>query len=368
MKPIESDFPLMKISGPAERAVHAYYDLCPESPDGRMVTYCALDRTLDRGWVMTAGKDGTGHLRIGRSEAVHNHCGAFQQWGGGTNWLLYQEASEPSYVSVVVNVYSDTRKRIPAPVRMAHPRLPVALGHKEGPGSILPTGKVRDPAVVYASDLESGEVTALVRFSEVCACHPLGRKLAEAGNLHAKHTKWSPDGERFLFVISNEPYDPTGRDPRIKSLLVCDREGRNVKYVHEFGHHPMWMPDSGSIYAYEPVGPERQILRLFPLSGGRTLEREIDMPRGVHASISPNARWMVTDAFLAERGTVYLLDPAAGRQRRLVQFPCTDFSHATGVHPHPVWSRDGRRIYINVPLEGSVALVAVELGDDPWRV
>lgn len=366
MKTITSEFPLLRITGPGERAIHAYFDICPESPDGRWVTYCALDNSRRQGWIMIADRDGAGQRHVGRSENCHNHHGALQHWGGGPHSLLYIEATEPWYVSIIVDIYSEKRRRISAPVRMAHPQRPLALGHPQGAGSILPTEEDPDPVLVYRSNLETGEVMSLVRFKEVCTLHPLGAKLPEMENLHAKHTKWSPDGQLLFFVLSNEPHDRTGRIPRVKSLFVCNAIGENLRYLSDFGHHPMWMPDSQAIYAYERVSRTRQVQRLFPIAGGSTKQRDIDMPRGVHASIGPNQRWMVTDAFFEDYAAIYLFDAATARKRCLVQFPCSDFSHATGVHPHPVWSRDGRRIYFNVPVDKSAAVMALELGDDPW--
>jgi Tol biopolymer transport system component len=128
----------------------------------------------------------------------------------------------------------------------------------------------------------------------------------------------------------------------------------------------MWMPDSRAIYTYERVSADQQILRLFPLDDEKPLKKEIDMPRGIHASFDPAGRWMLTDAFLPERAAIYLMDPASDRQKCLVQFPCEDFSHSTGVHPHPAWSRDGKRIYFNAPLDASVAVMALDLGENPW--
>jgi len=47
--------------------------------------------------------------------------------------------------------------------------------------------------------------------------------------------------------------------------------------------------------------------------------------------------------------------------RVLARFATPDTTHETGVHPHPVWSRDGERVYFNVAETNVPHLYAIDL-------
>ena len=61
------------------------------------------------------------------------------------------------------------------------------------------------------------------------------------------------------------------------------------------------------------------------------------------------------------RAAVLLYDVATGKHRVLATFRLNDASHQTGIHPHPVWSRDGKRAYFNSAETGMPQVWAVQV-------
>ncbi len=60
-------------------------------------------------------------------------------------------------------------------------------------------------------------------------------------------------------------------------------------------------------------------------------------------------------------GAIVLLDVKSGGEEELVGMKLPDTTHETGCHPHPVWSRDGSRVYFNSTDCGTAQLYAVDL-------
>ena len=79
---------------------------------------------------------------------------------------------------------------------------------------------------------------------------------------------------------------------------------------------------------------------------------------------SPDGANLVADVMnWPERGTggILVYDLTTGGFNQIVTMATRDTSHATGCHPHPAWSRDGRRIYFNSADDGVPAVYALDL-------
>ena len=62
-----------------------------------------------------------------------------------------------------------------------------------------------------------------------------------------------------------------------------------------------------------------------------------------------------------DRGAVIQNDLRSGALEVLARFRNADCSQTTGCHPHPVYSRDDRRIYFNAAEDGYTKLFLVDL-------
>jgi Tol biopolymer transport system component len=186
----------------------------------------------------------------------------------------------------------------------------------------------------------------------------------ELEHLDLKHTKWAPDGRSFFTVFHNMPAfrDGRTRDPKVKALMLCDADGGNLRYLGDCGGHPMWSPDGAYIYDYGHHAGKTSILTL-DLAGRREVLLH-DVP-GVHGSISPDGATLVTDVYDTSREPIgvrlLLIDMASRETTELARFDTTDMGRQTGCHAHPVWSRDGRRLYFAANESGRTGVFALDL-------
>jgi hypothetical protein len=351
---MNSTYNLTRISDGCRAAIHSYFDLCPESPDGARVVYFQFDDSVPGpGGVVVAQRDGSEPRVIASGIAGHAHTGAYQQWVGD-NAIAYASGEQDGGGSVVVTLSDGAAHECRHWIRMYSPASGVGLSYGR-------RGDSGEPAVSRV-DWRSGDTRWLFDRSDALAMHPLRERRLQREPITFKHTKWAPDGQRFFCVLSNEPYiwSHPG-ELRIKSLYLANADGSGLRYLTEFGHHPMWGQDSACVYYFERDGASQSLV-VHPLDGAapRVILAGI---AGVHATLSPDQRRVVTDIFgwpEPGRGAVVLYEVADGRRVTLAEFELPDTTHQTGCHPHPVWSRDAGRVYFNAPTDGRPHVWAVE--------
>lgn len=349
---MESDRPVTQISGDAP-TIHAYYDLCPESPDGQWVTYFEFAGDVPgAGRVIVARPDGSESRAIAEAPSGSAHNGALQQWAGDGH-VVFSSPGEGPATSAVVPVGGGPPREVPGAVRMVHPQGSLALA---SPG--------RPADAVCLIDLERGQARRLLGVDDALAVHPEADRIEKPEVLIFMNSKWSPDGGRFLTVFNNEGY--RRRHPelrRVKSLLVADADGSGLQYLKEFGHHPMWSPDGAFVHSYDRRDGGGQDLVAQPL-GGQEAQAMLRGALGVHGTLSPGGQRLITDVYdwpEAGRAAILRYDLTTGDYDVLVRVALPDTTHRTGCHPHPVFSRDRKRVYFNSTESGVPRLYAIEL-------
>jgi hypothetical protein len=359
---MESDYDVLQISDPnVASAVHAYFDLCPESPDGQKVTYFAFDdRRPGPGQVMACSRDGAEHQVVGRARRGGANGGATQQWVG-EDLIAYRSVGEGGAVTQLVSLSDGSVRSIAGALRMFSPVNGMGLyasrhAARYGTGSQV--------EAVYLLELSSGESHPLFTMPDVVKIHTLADTFTEEDPVHFTHTKWSHDGTRMFAVVTNEVSIWRGGKSKLtKSLVVADVDGLNLRYLAEFGHHPMWGPGDSFIHTFDRLPEGGQAFVAHPLDGSAPYSIFPKAP-GVHPSFDPEGRYVVTDVFHwpePGQGGILLYEVGSGDYEVLARFAVPDTTHETGVHPHPVWSRDGKRVYLNVAETNVPHLYAIDL-------
>jgi hypothetical protein len=359
---VESDYQIIQISDKqVSSAVHAYFDLCPESPDGQEVTYFGFDdQRPGPGQVMACHRDGTAHQIVGRAPRGGANGGALQQWVG-KDLIAYRSRVDGNAMTQVVSLADGSVRSIPGALRMFSPVNGLGLYASRHAAR---SGVERSDEAVYSLELESGESRPLFTMADVVELHPLADSFTEEDPVHFTHTKWSHDGTQMFAVVTNEMYIwRGGKSKLIKSLVLASADGSDLRYLTEFGHHPMWGPGDAFLHTFDRLPEGGQAFVAHPLDGSAPYSIFPEAP-GVHPSFDPAGQYVVTDVFRwpePGQGAILLYDVSSGEYQVLSRFATPDTTHETGVHPHPVWSRDGKRVYFNVAETNVPHLYAIDL-------
>lgn len=358
---MQSDYPLTLISGDRP-GVNGYYDLTPESPDGSRVVLFSFDRQPDEfgpGRLALTERSGRGLRLLGPPATGSCQNGVMQQWVDNGHVAAMADRSWSTRGTLVLPIDGGEPRQLEADIRMFNATTGKGLGFLKDPDHPNPR------SVLFLMDFATGRSRRLFNLYEAAALHPVARRMSreQLHGFHMKHSKWAPDGSRFFCVLTNEPHRTM---PRVKALMVANADGTGLHHHTEFGHHPLWGPDSSFVYAFERGAGGEQALMVYPLRGQP--HAMVKNLRGVHPSLSPDGRWIVTDRWETARpdpahnnASVVLIDPATGAERTLVSMRVADTNGQSGCHPHPVWDRQGRRVYFNTTDDGILRLWAVDI-------
>ncbi len=363
---MESDLTVTQISAPAAPAIHAYYDLCPESPDGQWVSYFEFAGEVPGpGRIVIARPDGSGRRTVAEAAFGNAHAGALQQWVDAETIAFHAHGTD---ATVLASIRTGRTRTVPGAVRMVAPAGDVAITFRHRLHSHVPAGL---PRTVWLTELAGGRIRELFTVADALAVHPRSREIDRPDCLGFMNTKWAPDGSRFFVVFNNERYRRSHPElPSIKSVLVAEADGTGLRFAKDISHHPMWAPDGSFVYSHDRPPQGGHHLIATPLEGSAPFPLVSDSP-GVHAALSRDGSRVIMDAFnwpRPGRGAVIAYDlpggaggPPADRPQALAAVGAPDTTHETGCHIHPVWSRDQRRIYFNTNETGRPAVHAIDL-------
>ncbi len=352
---MNSKYKVLQIGGSDKESKHSYFDLCPESPDGTKVIYFQYDNGAPgEGRIVICSADGKKPVNVPFTCYGNSHNVAAQQWINNDK-VVFQFLEDNETYCGVYSISEGAFRKVSGGIRMFSDITGLGLFVAIESGDDM---RGQAEQIVCSLDLNKNRIRKLFTLKDAAAIHPLRDKLSSLEGAYFKHTKWSPEGGKFITVFQYKP------DALVKSIFVANADGSDLRYLCEFGHHPMWSRDSSYIYALRKL-PEEGYNELlsYPIDGSEPyilLERVL----GVHSSISPDNRYLVVDVFGWEKdgqGAILLYDLSVKDYEVLATFPLPDTTHSTGTHPHPVWSRNGKRVYFNAVHEEQARLFAVDL-------
>lgn len=329
--------------------IHAYFNACPESPDGKYVLYYTSTTVEGEEGDLRVLERATGQERV-IAQGIHAedaHRAACQQWCNDGHTVAYHDCRDGRWFVVAIDVASGKETVL-------------AEDHQIGFGSAsqawMPIygchwkpGPYRDLELVHVVTGEKRTVVTAAKVAEEYASF-MQTKLGGT-DISVFFPVMSPDGKKVFF----KPNLPTNRDDyrgmdsskRDGKIIVDLETGRLLRLVNSWGH-PSWTPDSRGI--------------LEKGNGILNVETGAEAPRFApscfsdHPSLSDDGTLFVTDADVSKRpygkpgmwgiavgpttgddyAVIYLFDNAHG---------ATSWRHN---HPHPHFSADGQRIYFNV--------------------
>lgn len=337
--------------------VHAYYDICPESPDGAHVLASAFEGDVpgpcfpslfDRegGFIRHLDQDahGMGHNGQNAMWLDTEHIGLFDEEG----WCQ-------------VNLNDQVVNRHPGRLRQwSIPRqqgLVQEQANPQQPLSFFQKGVLfdREGHRLWSFGVEELD---------------LGLPLED---LDLRNLKWSPDQSCFSGVVTNElgrrRYPNEQKPDLVKLLVLGDPDLQKLSIVGPFSHHPHWLSSGDGWLAYfrgnEPqlstsALSSNQALAKVTQDGSEILLESCD---GVHAVPSLDDRFVYHDIqdHGQSRGSIVRRDLQDASSVELASFEHHRWEHQDGFHIHPVLSRDGRAIYFNAMDGGSCRLWRMDL-------
>lgn len=360
---LETSLPVTRL-GPADRpVVHAYYDVCPESPDGSraIVTVFSGDAIPGPARVAIVDRTSGEVLRtIGEPVEAIGHVGRFALWLDEDRIALRQGEDEAVGGWSIVTLSTGEQVDHPGALRQWHAGT--------GRGLVQQLGTTPNPhrlrqGIAVVDD--QGRTVAEAGVPDCLACLPEGETPPPIDMLDVKNFKWAPDGSRFFVVFNTEQYGNfIDRDgPRFKTIVSFNAEAGDARFLGHFGHHPTWSGDGSLIYAMDVRDDGSQDLVALPADGSLETQTVLESIPGAHGSPTPDGRRWIIDVPEADHSecAIAAFDLATGRREDLVRFSHTRWDHRTGNHPHPVVTPDGRRVYFNAQADGRCGCYMIEL-------
>ncbi len=361
-------------------SVLSYFDLCPVSPDGTLLAFCSYplgaDWTAPRKekwvggmhrWPAGADSEARAHvcamnLTSGEQQTLallpvaesHNVFGL--QWLPGTRTLAFMVPDFDNKSTTLHTVSVDTgvgesqqfgiKGAVMCPGFMIHPQRNLALVSVSTPFA----EDKEDTTGVWTVDLDSGETRQLISLAAVIRATP-ELQLHSIDHLMLTHPKWSPDGQRLLFVVKNR-----GKPIHTKILFTLHADGSGLRHYAGKPAHMMWHPDSRSILNNGRDANKKPVLVTIHCDSGE--ETIIASPHpgsggGSHPSYSPDVSQIVLEHFSPLSGTdgsllcdLKLINPTNGKSDPLARFPLIRHAH-DNIHVHPQWGPDSQTLYYN---------------------
>lgn len=358
---------------PNRHTIHTYFNVTPESPDGRTVLFYTspvADGQTQGSLVVHDRHSGQETTLVTDLECEDAHRVACQQWISHGRRIIFHDLRDGEVVVVTVDPRSK-EQRVLAKHRM------VSFGQQNS--DLVPIYGVHFQPDQYRNvellNAATGEIRTLITADAVRAAYPRQiEALYEQNPISTPFGTISPDLKLIFFKLSDV-------DPNYKPLppghlkwphsYQSDREGlvvfdiehsRLVFFQRDWGH-PAWFPDSRRILnfhntvtdAYSGVTHSIPNLPEFP---------------GQHLTPSPDGKLFVTDTHLEPFGGkkgewgVAVCDAAGGDWTWIAEFQGDQGATTWRKnHPHPAFSPDGKRIYYNVNSGPWTTLYAAERGD-----
>jgi len=333
----------------------SYFNTSPESPDGSRIAFVTFQSQPDersddvQGALWVADTQGRNANKVISIAQLDNHNGAKQQWVDDET-IAYTDGLN----IFVVDVESG------AVIAGPHPGV---LGHDAHSGKILfavhaGISTTREKGV-YELDVATDQVRQILSYADLAAIsYPNTNTATE--ELDIRHAQYSPDGSHIAIRVA-----PEGASEMRKFLLTCKPDGSDLVLFGPKPMHFLWWDENtmaGHDHQVADGQPDDRSARRWTRSGQFL---ETLAPPGNHLAFSPGRTFLSSESWYSSHPVeLYLYvrgkDGSSGRQ--VISSEHSSMVWDKGLHINPAFSRDGRRLYFNLPTDyGGTQIAAVDL-------
>lgn len=354
-----------RISPPSGQATEkGIFGNSPESPDGKKIVYVAFDwksapkqgfpskSGYSKGGLYVCDSNLKNHVKLRDLHRVRWHDGAMQIWLDDDT-LAYMDylPERDCYVTYVIRKNGE----------LVLGPLEGSLGHGDTPNSSVllivdgkkyPNGSGLGRRGLYL--YRAGTVTQVVDLEK------------DLGTLKEKY-KGSDEPADWMIahaeLSTNGTYISIRLDPKKgqEKIVSCKTDGSDVRAFNTAAKplHQQWYDDT-TIFGHQRGGGPDQLKCQRWDRDGKFVET-LGGP-GNHMGISPDRRYLVSE-------NIYTSDPVVMKLYRtgnteplavLMNVPQGPI-WVNGTHVNPAFSRDGRYVYFNMPVDGVPQLHRIDL-------
>lgn len=365
---------------------YGYYDKSPWDATGR---YMLCMRAKDT-WsepdpntsvdILLLDTQNLGSYKILASTLAWNvQQGCMAQWLGPDfkSKIIYNDLRKGQYCSVVLDVKTGSERILPQPVYTVSNDGKTALSldfsrlHSLRLGygySALPEATkgvaLPDTTCIWKMDIETGEVTELLKYTDFARFEPRPEMLEEGSVHKVNHLMLSPNGKRFMVL-----YRWFCGQRKYTRLITCNVDGTGMYVLSDddMVSHCYWKNDE-EILAFERKkegGPGYYLMK------DKTQDWNHLWPQlnnDGHPSYCPTDNSLVVFDTYPNRSRVQEVKlcrdtDVKGKNLKVIArvFSPFKYDNDTRCDLHPRWNRDGKKVCFDSVFEGHRGLYTVEV-------
>ncbi len=374
--------------------LHTFYDICPWSPSGRLLAVTRMpfqDRQPvpgDTADVCVIDLQERSIRTVYRTKGWGFQLGANLNWGTTDRYLYTNDLIDGQGVCVRIDLKGGEPIAYCGPMYHLAPDescvigFPLDLINATQAGYGVPVDWDHIPQLgpadfagrgLWKTDLADNRKTLLVSIMDLYRAIP-DRENFSGEVFYMFHSKFNKQNSRIMQVFRARPVGGRMNKPMLFTFRT-DGSDKHVavtarQWAHG-GHHPNWHPDGEHlIINLKPDGKSMRFCRVrYDGTDFRVLAR--NCPGSGHPSISPDSRYIVTDAYPGEAVAgacpndevpIRLVDLKADREERI----CSIYTLGKGkgvlrLDPHPAWNRDYNQVCFNGAPEGKRRVYIADL-------
>ena len=368
-----------------------YYDKSPWDASGRYMLCMRVDNTWSEPDPLSTAEiilidtkcnfNDSASLKyrvLAKTKTWNVQQGCMAQWLGPdfSTHVLYNDMRDGKYCSVMLNVTNGEERVLNMPVYTVSADGKTALSldfsrlHNLRPGygySALPEKTkgvvLPDVTCIWKIDIESGEVTPLLKYTDFAKFQPRA-EMQEEGSVHkVNHLMLSPNGKRFMVL-----YRWYCGQRKYTRLITCNIDGSDMYLLSDddMVSHCYWKDDD-HIIAFENKHGEGTGYYLMKDKTQEYTHLWPQLSNDGHPSYCPTDSSLVVFDTYPDRTRIQEVKvtrdtDVEGKEIKVLArvFAPFKYDNDTRCDLHPRWSRDGKEICFDACFEGQRGLYVIE--------